>query len=195
MNREDSEKNYEKQREIFLGEGYIENEEIISIKKANVMAIVLSLPIIILFGFMYMLKWDELKFEFSSEIILYCLLLIISIPIHELLHGLGWGIFCKKGFKSVRFGIMKPSFTPYCNCMEPLNFMGYIFGGSLPLILLGIIPSIIGILIGNIGLWILGSFGILAAGGDMTIMLSLFKYKNGIFLDHPSECGFIVFTK
>lgn len=45
---------------------------------------------------------------------------------------------------------------------------------------------------GNIIFWF---FGVIAAGGDMAIILNLLKYKDGIFLDHPSECGFIVFIK
>lgn len=193
--KESPKENYEKQRENLLKKGYKENIEIISVLKANIMAIILSIPFIIIFSYIYFLKWHELSFSFSSEVIIYLIVMILSIPIHELLHGLGWSIFCEKGFKSVRFGIMKPSFTPYCNCKEPLNFIGYLVGGGLPLILLGIVPCIIGILIQNAGILYIGFFGILAAGGDMTIILNLLKYRKGIFLDHPSECGFIAFTK
>lgn len=193
--KETPKENYEKQREILLNKGYKENIEIISVLKAHVMALILTVPIIVVFAFLYRLRWNGLEFKFSTEIIIYILILILSIPIHELLHGLGWSIFCKEGFKSVRFGIMKPSFTPYCSCKEPLSFKGYLIGGILPLILLGLLPCVLGILIQSSGILFLGFFGVISAGGDMAIILNLLKYRDGIFLDHPSKGGFIVFIK
>ncbi|MPM97600.1 hypothetical protein SDC9_144775 [bioreactor metagenome] len=41
----------------------------------------------------------------------------------------------------------------------------------------------------------LSLLNILCAGGDITIVLLAFKYKDAIFIDHPTDCGFVAFTK
>lgn len=90
--KETPNENYKKQREILLNKGYKEHTEIISVLKANVMALVLAVPFIAIFSFLYISKWGELSFQFSSKIIFYLIFIVVSIPIHELLHGLGWSI-------------------------------------------------------------------------------------------------------
>ena len=42
---------------------------------------------------------------------------------------------------------------------------------------------------------ILSLMNILSAGGDTTIGLLLLKYKDGLFIDHPTDCGFVAFTE
>ncbi len=42
---------------------------------------------------------------------------------------------------------------------------------------------------------ILNLFNILSSGGDTNIVLLLLKYINYILINHPTDCGFIAFTK
>lgn len=62
-------------------------------------------------------------------------------------------------------------------------------------IILGILLFIISFFIGNSSLMILSLINILCAGGDTTIALLLCKYKDALFIDHPTDCGFVAFIK
>ena len=64
----------------------------------------------------------------------------------------------------------------------------------MPGIILGIIPSIIAIVTGSLGLFIFGLFFTLAAGGDfMIVNLLRDEPKNNLVQDHPSKIGCYIF--
>ena len=186
--------NFEYQRDLLLQQGYTEKSEIISVLKANAMAVVLAVPIVAAVVWAYLLAWQDIVSSPLSDLWVL-LLFILSIPIHELLHGIGWSIFCKAGFRSVRFGVMWSKLTPYCSCKEPLGGWPYLTGGMLPLVVLGLIPAVLAIVVGNSSLMFFGLLGVVASGGDMMICLNLIKYRRALFLDHPSDCGFVAFAK
>lgn len=86
--------------------------------------------------------------------------------------------------------------TPFCHCKELLNVRQYIIGAIAPAILLGIVPSIVAIMIGNPGLLLFGMFFTIAAAGDILI-INLLRKENSSDLvqDHPSEAGFYIYRK
>ena len=82
--------------------------------------------------------------------------------------------------------------TPYCHCKEPLKVKHYKLGAAMPLIVLGIVPSIAGLIIGHEGFLSFGILFTLAAGGDMIALYMLRKLDNNIYVsDHPKKMGFI----
>ncbi len=189
-------KNYRVQRQALLNAGYREYVGTISILKANLWALATAGPFAILAAVIYIIKWGALSIQLNLwNVVLFLLLFLISIPVHEGLHGLTWGICCRNHFKSIRFGIMKDSGTPYCHCMEPLHFGSYIAGGLMPFFLLGIILFLISLLLHCFLLLLLSMINILCAGGDTTIALMLFRYRDAKILDHPTDCGFVAFRK
>lgn len=123
-------------------------------------------------------------------------ILILGIVLHELIHGITWAIFAKEGFKSIKFGVLWKKLTPYCHCKEVLNVRQYIIGAITPAIIMGIVPSIIAIMIGNFGLLIFGMFFTMAAGGDFLI-INLIRKENSSDLvqDHSSEAGCYIYRK
>jgi hypothetical protein len=102
----------------------------------------------------------------------------------------------KGGFKSIKFGVLWKMLTPYCHCKEALKVRQYIIGAITPAIIMGIIPSVIAILIGNFGLLIFGMFFTMAAGGDL-LMINLIRKESSTDLvqDHPSEVGCYIYRK
>ncbi len=204
INKQRMVEEYENIRLNMKKEGYTESICTISILKANVMALILALPFIIICIVVYHNKWSNLGpqivefFDVSSsfkEMILFWLIMLTSFAIHELIHGITWSLFCQNKWKSIHFGIMWSSLTPYCHCKEELKFKGYILGGLMPLFMLGFGVFIISLFTHSIMLFVLSLVNIIGAGGDMLISLMLIKYKNSIIFDHPTECGFIAFTK
>jgi hypothetical protein len=61
---------------------------------------------------------------------------------------------------------------------------------------MGIIPSVIAIMIGNLGLLIFGMFFTVAAGGDFLIINLIGKENSSdLVQDHPSEAGCYIYRK
>ncbi len=122
--------------------------------------------------------------------------MLIGIILHELIHGLTWSIFAKNGFKSMKFGILLKMLTPYCHCKEPLKVKEYIIGALMPSIILGIIPGLLAIILGNVTLLAFGTFFTIVALGDFMIVNLLKKEdKNSYVLDHPSEAGCFIYRE
>lgn len=188
--------NFELQSEQLLNQGYKEYTGTMSVIKINLMALVTAGPFALLAIIIYMLRWGELSLDFNLlNYFAFLFLLILSIFIHEFLHGLTWHFFCKKKWKSIKFGVMWEYLTPYCHCKEPLRFSHYILGGLMPFFVLGIGLSVLGILLHSNLIIIIGALNILSAGGDTTISCMLLPYRNSILIDHPSACGFVAFKK
>jgi hypothetical protein len=196
--KEEKMQEFENMVDTMKANGYEAREGIISVVKANVMAIVLAGPIVVLLFIVYSSVATQRQLEGEINLVgsgLFFLSLLISIPIHELLHGIGWSCFCENGWKSIRFGMMWKYLTPYCHCKEALNVPAYLFGGLFPLVVLGFGSYIVAIIGGNIGVLLFSLFNVLAAGGDITIALMLRKHRGAVIIDHPIDCGFVAFHK
>jgi hypothetical protein len=175
------------QREITMGAG-----------EANLKAIILAVPIVLLFITPYFIIWGEnVNLSLLSmpgyktlKILTY---LIIGAILHEFIHGVFWAIYLKNGFRSIRFGIMWKYLTPYCHSKEPMKLKHYRLGAIMPCIILGIIPAAISLFLGDIGLLAFGVFFTVAAGGDiLMIWLLREKNKNILVQDHPDKIGCIL---
>ena len=190
-------------------ENYRKEVLTIDILKANLYGILLLIPIVIVFVIPYVLIWSEqfslvsfktwakhLADTYFVEFVWGLLIIIIGIIFHELIHGMVFAVFAKSGFRSIKFGVLWKMLTPYCHCKEPLMVKHYILGAIMPAFVLGIIPAIIAIIIGNFGLLLFGSFFTLAAIGDFMVIYILRNEKKDDFvLDHPSEAGCYIFRK
>ncbi len=189
--------------------GYIKEKQSIDIFKANKFGLFLLLGIFIFFLLLFYIVWpdsfkDRVVELFRSESVLDFMggvakllaILIFGIILHELIHGIFWALFAKRGFRSVKLGILKQYLTPYCHSKEPLKVWQYIVGAVMPAIFLGLLPLAYALVAGNLGWLFFGIFFTAAAGGDFLMMRLLMKEKmNDWVQDHPSEPGFYMFRK
>ncbi len=186
---------FDKTKMDYKRQGYQTAERVISVTKANLMALVTAGPIAIVFLVVYSVVFPYKKMEYTlANSIMLFIFILSSIFIHELLHGIGWRIGCKNK-KSISFGVMWKQLTPYCACSEPLNFSKYMFGVLLPLLVLGVGLFLVSLAIQSKLLLFVSVLNVFAAGGDTTISLMLFKYRKSIIVDHPTKCGFVAFYK
>ena len=172
---------------------------------ANIFSFLILVPIALIFGLPYYLLWiDDIdafsslwKDEISSIGLLgFFLISIFGVIIHELIHGVTWARYTNNGFKSIKFGVLWKMLTPYCHCKEPLRVKHYVMGAIAPAIILGFIPSVISIIIGNFGLLIFGLVFTVVAAGDFLIINLLRKENKDDFVeDHPSEAGCYIYRK
>lgn len=191
---------FEKKKVELGSEGYTYHPLTFSIEKATGRMFTITLPIavLLLMAFILRVYFANQNLSFRGSL-LAIPIFILAIVLHELIHGIFWGMSSKKGFKSIEFGVMWKYLTPYCTCTEPLSKMQYIVGAAMPTLLLGVIPTILSIVLLQLPLFILGQIMIFAGGGDMLIIESLMKYqekgRETIYLDHPTELGLAVFER
>ena len=188
-------------------ENYRKEKLTIDLVWANVFGVLILIPIGLLFGLPFYFIWKpqlDIKQYLDSAgplgaglgFLLIFGILILGIVLHELIHGIIWAKFAKEGFKSIKFGVLWEMLTPYCHCKEALNVRQYIIGAIAPAIILGIIPTIIAIITGNLGLLIFGMLFTMAAGGDFLIINLIRKESSSdLVQDHPSEAGCFIYRK
>jgi hypothetical protein len=165
------------------------------IGKANLIALFLMVPILIILLSPFILIWSYETFEISRKAFIsyFVPLILIGIFVHELLHGISWAFYASKGMKSIKFGFKWKFLTPYCHCKEPLKIKHYRIGAAMPLLILGILPSIIAIVIGNGALLTFGIIFSWAAGGDIIALFMLRKLDKDTYVsDHPHKMGFYI---
>lgn len=188
---------------------YSEKKLTIDLTKANVNSLKILIPIVLIFGIPYVLLYTEqftatnfkntlsyLGKKYSVFLgLVPIVVMVIGIVLHELIHGISFLPFCKNGIKSIKFGILKKSMTPYCHCKEALKVKHYRIGVLMPAIVLGFIPALIAIVIGDFYLLVFGMFFTQAAIGDFMI-LDILKNENkeDYVLDHPSEAGCMLYS-
>lgn len=193
--------NTARQTQALEAEGFRAEDATMSAVKANIMAFVMTLPVEAVFLVAFRVLHRDVNF-FSSinsawGALVFCLATFLSIPVHEGLHGLGWIGFTKLKGKSIQFGVMWNSLTPYCHCREPLLVEQYFIGLLLPFTVLGVIPCIAALVTGSGPLLLFGAINVLMAGGDITIAWLLLKYlgRDVRILDHPDQVGAVAFVR
>lgn len=179
--------------------GYKMKNMTINIRQANFWGPLSMLPFIALtFLFYYNVNGFDLRGISLGFAVAAILLLPLTI-LHELIHGVTWGIFAKNHFHSIDFGIIWSSFSPYCTCSEPLKKWQYLLGTAMPTLVLGGGVAVVSVMANQLLLFFLAEFMIISGGGDFLIILKSMLYrtdkKENMYCDHPYECGFVVFEK
>jgi hypothetical protein len=182
-------------------EGRNRRKVAIDLMKANIFAVVIMCVVGIVLVALFFLIWHDrrpisgLLGNMSTNIVLF-LGLIVGIAVHELIHGITWACFAQRGWKSISFGIIWKYLTPYCHCDEPMRIRPYQLACLMPGFVLGVIPSVFALFIGNLPLLLWGIFFIAAAAGDIWMAWLLTKENpNSLVLDHPSEAGFYIYDE
>lgn len=172
-----------------------QKEYTISVLRANLAALIISIPIIILSVFIFIMIWPwEVIYNALDVKLVYLLLIIVpGVFLHEFLHGFIWSLYAKKGWRSIKFGLKWSNLTPYCHCKEPLLKSPYLLGTAMPFLLMGLIPIIVSFFLGSGIILLLGILFSISAGADLYGIWMLRKAKSGnLIQDHPDEIGFII---
>lgn len=188
--------------ERYLQQGYKRTDLTIGIVKANLVTLLIAIPVVVLGVLLFMWKNSTAAhFPDPQRAILLLVLIVVLIVVHELIHGITWSMFTERHFKDIEFDFMKEYFTPYCTCLVPLSKKHYILGALMPGILLGLVPTALGILLGSPLLFWIGIVMLLSAGGDLMIVMKLLAFKKQnestevLIYDHPTQAGSVIFEK
>lgn len=192
---------FEKMAADFRSAGYAQSALTTSIVRANVFALLFGLPFIVVFGALFFAVNASSPMPDIGPLsfLLFMLTYILLVVVHELIHGATWAVFAKNRFADIEFGFIKEQLTPYCTCKTPLGKWPYVIGAAMPCIVLGIIPSAVGIVVGSSAWLSMGLLMIISAGGDAMIIWMVLRYKPKadelVFVDHPTELGGVVFER
>lgn len=120
--------------------GYREKDVTFSSGKATVFGVLYALPFITILGLAYRFLLLErahlLETGVLSFYIMFIAIIVVSVAIHELLHGIGWAISSGKGWQAVRFNIH--AMMPSCACKTALKKKSYLAGVLAPFVVLGL---------------------------------------------------------
>lgn len=187
--------------ERYLQQGYKRTDLTIGIVKANLVALLIAIPVVSIGMLLFAWKNSMAVPLVPQRALLLAVLILMLIVVHELIHGITWSLFTERHFKDIEFGFMKEYLTPYCTCLVPLSKKHYILGALMPGLLLGLIPTALGILLGSPLLFWTGIVMLLSAGGDLMIVMKLLTFKKQnestevLIYDHPTQAGSVIFEK
>jgi len=182
--QEMQEKNYHKKDKTF------------SAKEAGTQGLLLPVPFIIVVVVGFFWRWGaEATPLWEINFLRFLFSFILSIFIHELIHGLAWAHYAKNKMESITFGFNLKEFMPYCHCKEALEVKAYKIGVLAPVIILGGGSFLLSLIFPNTELILLSAFNIFMAAGDLLIFWGARSVQEGLIVDHPELPGFVVFTK
>ncbi|MCR5458464.1 MAG: DUF3267 domain-containing protein [Acetatifactor sp.] len=192
---------FRKQEEEMLQNGYEKKDLTTSALKANTLGClygaILAL-IVFLIGYAFGARLeDDGKNPWNMLLIVLFLILVV---VHELIHGITWGLFAKGGFKkNIEFGFIVQYMTPYCTCKAALKKWAYVIGSLMPCIVLGIGICVLAFFLHHGPTFFLGALMIVSAGGDLLItqmiLMHKTKAKEVLYMDHPTDIGLVTFEK
>jgi len=182
----------------FQQNGYHQTDLTISAAQANTLAmttaVLPSAVYILLFGFTA--GWTSFK---SIDTGLLAIGLLLSIVVHELIHGFFFGLFAPHHYSSIEFGVLWKSLNPYCYCAEPVSRIQYLIALLMP-------GFILGTCVGAAAIWahsatwlVFSIISYFSASGDFMIAYKLIRFhpdgQEALFLDHPNQPGVLAFTR
>lgn len=178
--------------------GNVAAEYTMSLGRVHLYLLFMVLPVLLIYLGPFLLIWDlhDLRQGILTYSDYFIPVTLAGIVVHELLHGIIWSFFVPEGLRSIKFGIHWKFLAPYCHCKEPLKVRNYKTGIVMPLLVLGVIPAIAGITLGNGAFLVFGLVFTWVAGGDIISLFMLRKLNNDTYVsDHPDKMGFYVEVK
>ena len=177
--------------------GYREKDVTFSSGKATAFGVLYALPFITILGLAYRFLLLERAHLSETGVlsfyIMFIAILVVSVAIHELLHGIGWAISSGKGWQAVRFNIH--AMMPSCACKAALKKKSYLAGVLAPFVVLGLGSAMFVFVYPGTVSFLIMMVNFVAAGADLLIAVRVVKEDNCLIADHPTKAGYIAFYK
>jgi hypothetical protein len=168
----------------------------ISLARANTYTLAISVPLVGLMLAAYLALSptrgiSPAGFSLPGGL-LFLVLMIAGIVVHEGIHALAWSGFGQLPLKRIHVGFHASTLTPYAHALDPMPARAYRLGALMPALLLGGLPFVIGVAIGSASLALYGMIFVFAAGGDLLVVWLIRGVgPRALVLDHPSRAGCI----
>ncbi|MCA9973908.1 MAG: DUF3267 domain-containing protein [Anaerolineales bacterium] len=148
---------------------------------------------LLLFLGSYRVFWPELagaQLRQPPPLWLMIGLLLAGLLLHEGLHALGFLLAGRAPRSAVRLAFNRRTLAPAAHCRVPLSLRAYRVAVLLPAVLLGLLPGILGIALGELWITLYGELMTLAATADLVILLAVRHLPpQARVLDHADRAG------
>jgi hypothetical protein len=162
----------------------------LSMAQANLIVFFLSIPVVVAQFALFIRLHGMSSLEPTLNSASLVVLVLLGVVVHELIHGMSWVILGNKSFRAIRFGFQWKTLTPYAHLKEPVEVNAYRMGAFLPGLLLGIVPYLLSLGLGNGALFWFSLVHTSAAGGDWLVLWLLRHVQAGMQVeDHPTNAG------
>lgn len=162
---------------------------------ANLIALGLIPVVGVLFWLPFQLLWGGawqkmMDFIVNVPSLWLVIILLGGIVAHELLHAVGFIWIGGVARTAVSFGFSWRGLAPYAHCPAPLTAVAYRLTVALPGFILGLLPALAGLLLGMMPLMFFGGWMLVAAGGDIAVLLVTQGIPDDACVrDHPNRTG------
>ena len=169
----------------------------VSMVRANFVGPLLILPPFLILALAYILLWGVdvvVEASFGELVRFYAValaVLLVGVVVHELLHGFSFVLIGKQRLEDVKLlGFQWKTLTPYSSCQVPIKARAYRWVVAMPGLVLGVLPSLAGIVTGNGWVMLFGLFFFFAAAGDALILWLIRGVgSDELVEDHPERAG------
>ena len=149
---------------MFDKDKYIAIEEFLTVKKINLLSFLLLLPLYVICTCVYLLQRNYVnifvtifKPTFLLEIVILAVGIFVILGAALFAKAAMLTLFAERGFDSVKFKIIKETQKPYCCLTEPIKTRQYLLALAVYILLMGIMPYIISLIVGDF-IFVLASF-------------------------------------
>jgi hypothetical protein len=150
---------------------------------------VLALTGLVVGDGLYRVLWGRFIGAVTFE---FYLLLIAGMVLHEGLHGLAM-MACGVARRDIQFGVQLWRGAAFAHTSTPMRAPCFRFVCALPLVVLGVGSLLVGLAFGHGLTTRLGVCMVVAAGGDVAMLLALRNVPSTArIVDHATEPGFHV---
>ena len=156
----------------------------------NVLAIIIFILVTVL---VLMIEKND-SYTISNSGALF-ILMILWLMLHEIIHGIGFGIFKEVDKKNITFGISLEKGVFYCMCKQQINRKVILTSLIFPFVFIGVITLMIGMMIDSYVLVALSILNIAGAVGDLVMTYFFLKAPKDIkYLDLDDCTSFTVLS-
>jgi len=162
----------------------------LNIKKLMLENIVVTSGLVLIFmAIQYIYTKDPFSITFWNMVIgsiLFVILYIVFIILHEAFHLIGFMVFGGVPFKSLKYGVNLELGVAYATTEQPLQNRAMKKALLLPFWTTGVLPTVAGFYFNSTVLILVGAFLIAGAVGDFSMHKELRKYPNNALIqDDP----------
>lgn len=172
-----------------VADGWNTRDYTLSSRQAFLFGTLIALPFAALAGGLYRLFLLEraVLLDYTSLILL--VIVVISLPVHEWLHGLGWKLAGRLEKGETRFLFQHG--MPMCACNAILPVKAYLVGVLLPFLVLGLGSMIFMVVYpGTISL-LTALVNLMLPGADLLIAWKILRSGAARIADSPDQAGFV----
>ncbi|WP_163970373.1 DUF3267 domain-containing protein [Oceanobacillus halotolerans] len=173
-------------------------ETVVSISMLKLNVICFLLGIVLYFGIqvLHILLYGKASLTITfSGFLLFMIALILIVCIHEAIHLIGFRYIGSVPWNQLAWGVNIKLGMAYAHAKLPIKVVDMKKVLLLPLIPTGILPLVLGLVLNNPAISILGVILTIGSFGDLALYRKLLPFPNeALVIDHPTDPKFTVYV-